>query len=122
MFKNPFSFDGRIRRTEYGISYIIYFAGAVIINVISALLATNIDPGLAGIMPLALSLPLLYFFIAQTAKRCHDRGHSGWYQLIPFYNLYLLFAESKYGPNEYGPNPKEEGNHQEIEKIGVEEE
>jgi hypothetical protein len=29
MFKAPFSFEGRIRRTEAGLSYIIYFASAV---------------------------------------------------------------------------------------------
>ena len=32
MFSNPFSFDGRIRRTEYGVSFIIYAFVAVIIN------------------------------------------------------------------------------------------
>ncbi|MGS2764061.1 DUF805 domain-containing protein [Sinomicrobium sp. M5D2P9] len=56
--------------------------------------------------------------IAQSAKRCHDRGYGGWYQLIPFFNIYLLFAESKYGPNQYGPNPKGEGNNDELEEIG----
>jgi uncharacterized membrane protein YhaH (DUF805 family) len=34
MFKNPFSFDGRIRRTEYGLTIIIYVIVAVIINAI----------------------------------------------------------------------------------------
>ena len=32
MFKNPFSFEGRIRRTEYGITFIIYVIAASIIN------------------------------------------------------------------------------------------
>lgn len=26
MFKNPFSFNGRIKRTEYGISFVIYLS------------------------------------------------------------------------------------------------
>ena len=60
----------------------------------------------------------LYFLIAQAAKRCHDRGNSGFYQLIPFYVLWLLFADSDPGNNEYGPNPKGIGNMAEIDDIG----
>jgi uncharacterized membrane protein YhaH (DUF805 family) len=42
--------------------------------------------------------------LAQGAKRCHDRGNSGWYQLIPFYSLWMLFAEGDQQANSYG-NP-----------------
>ncbi|WP_420150236.1 DUF805 domain-containing protein [Spirosoma sp.] len=100
MFKNPFSFEGRIRRTEYGISAIIYAIPATIINAI-----LQADEG-AAIIGLAY-IPLIWFFWAQGAKRCHDRGNSGWYQLIPFYFFWLLFAEGEQRPNQYGPNPKE---------------
>jgi uncharacterized membrane protein YhaH (DUF805 family) len=55
-------------------------------------------------------IPVVYFMLAQGAKRCHDRGNSGWYQMIPFYALWMLFAESDHGINEYGPNPKGIGN------------
>lgn len=37
----------------------------------------------------------LWFFFTQGAKRCHDIGKSGWYQLIPFYFVWLFFAPSK---------------------------
>ncbi len=33
MFKRPFSFEGRIRRTEYGLSLVIYAIGAIILNI-----------------------------------------------------------------------------------------
>jgi uncharacterized membrane protein YhaH (DUF805 family) len=33
MFKKPFSFKGRIRRTEYGISFIIYVVGLAILEI-----------------------------------------------------------------------------------------
>lgn len=60
-------------------------------------------------------IPAIFFLLAQGAKRCHDRGNSGFYQIIPFYGLWMLFAESN-----YGPNPKGEGNHDEIDEIGKE--
>lgn len=113
MFKNPFSFKGRIRRTEYGLSYLIYliiYAGG------SALIA-NMDD-IFSVIYLFILVPLLWFFWAQGAKRCHDRGNSGWYQIIPFYVFWMLFADSDYGPNEYGDNPKGKGNHDAIEDIG----
>lgn len=109
MFKEPFSFDGRIRRTEFGLSYLIYIAGALIISVIAGILDLPIL-GLAF-------LPLVWFMLAQGAKRCHDRGNSGWYQLIPFYGLWMLFADSDPGENEYGPNPKGIGNYNPLEGI-----
>jgi uncharacterized membrane protein YhaH (DUF805 family) len=99
MFKQPFSFDGRIRRTEYCLSILIYGFGAGIIGV-----------GLAGSPVVALFyIPAIWFYWAQSAKRCHDRGNSGWWQLIPFYALWLMFADGEPGVNEYGPNPKEVG-------------
>jgi uncharacterized membrane protein YhaH (DUF805 family) len=78
MFKNPFSFEGRIRRTEYGLSFIIYAVIAAIINVA---IITIRDAGIFGLA----YIPLLWFLWAQGAKRCHDVGNNGWWQIIPFY-------------------------------------
>ncbi|MDR0798218.1 MAG: DUF805 domain-containing protein, partial [Dysgonamonadaceae bacterium] len=55
----------------------------------------------------------LWFLWAQGAKRCHDRDRTGWYQMIPFYFLWLIFADGEYGENDYGPNPKGLGNYEE---------
>jgi uncharacterized membrane protein YhaH (DUF805 family) len=99
MFQNPFSFEGRIRRTEYGLTFIIYFFGAVIINL-------AITSGGGSAIILLGVIPLIWMLWAQGAKRCHDRGNSGWFMFIPFYILWLLFAEGETGPNEYGPDPK----------------
>ncbi len=94
MFAKPFSFDGRIRRTEYGLSFIIYIVlYAIVIGLVKA----------SGVFLIAY-IPLLWFLWAQGAKRCHDRGNSGWYQIIPFYVFWLLFAEGDKLKNEYG-NP-----------------
>ena len=104
MFKRPFSFNGRIRRMEYGISFIIYFMWYVVVDVMT----NNSDPSpTASIFILISFIPMIWFLWAQNAKRCHDRGNSGWYQLIPFYFLVLLFGDGEEGENEYGDNPKE---------------
>ena len=47
-----------------------------------------------------------WFMTAQGAKRCHDRNNSGWYQFIPLYGLWMLFADGDVGENDYGPDPK----------------
>lgn len=106
MFKSPFSFNGRIRRMEYGISVIIY---AIIATIINAITGSTGEPGAAAIGFL-FTLPVLIFLWAQGAKRCHDLGNSGWWQLIPFYGLWLLFDDGKRGPNQYGQDPKAQQN------------
>ncbi len=54
-----------------------------------------------SIYSLAVFLPSL----AVAVRRIHDVGKSGWFILVPFYNLYLTLQPSEYGPNQYGPNP-----------------
>lgn len=111
MFKNPFSFNGRIRRLEFCLSYALYWVFLIGIQEI-----TEYNE-IAGILGL-LALPLFWFLLAQGAKRCHDRGNSGWYQIIPFYIFWLVFADGDEGENEYGINPKGIGNRLEIDEIG----
>lgn len=110
MFKNPFSFSGRIRRTEFGLSYIIYVSVFGLMGFFTALLTTRgiiAGPGSSGLMGL-IAIPAVWFLLAQGAKRCHDRGNSGFYQLIPLYVLWMIFAAGEEGTNEFGPDPKAE--------------
>jgi uncharacterized membrane protein YhaH (DUF805 family) len=96
MFEAPFSFEGRIRRTEYGISFIIYIVAALVMNAMITVSS----------LFFFLYIPILWFLWAQGAKRCHDRNNSGWYQIIPFYFLILIFSEGDEGTNYYGEDPK----------------
>lgn len=105
MFKASFSFDGRIRRTEYGLTAIIVFTVSFIANLLIFLMR---DAGI--IIWIFFYIPLCWFCLAQGTKRCHDLGNSGWFQLIPFYVLWMLFQDGEPGENSYGPNPKGIGN------------
>jgi len=96
MFASSFSFDGRIRRTEYALSFLIYL---VLVYVLGELFKSSSIKGFTFI-------PVLWFLWAQGAKRCHDRGNSGWWQIIPFYVFWMLFAEGDKEENEYGSSPK----------------
>ena len=89
MFVAPFSFEGRIRRLEYGISMII---STLILYFIESF-HEEFEYGVLLIMP------VVWFIMAQSAKRCHDLGKSGWWQLIPFYGFWLLFQEGNKGEN-----------------------
>lgn len=116
MFKDIFSYKGRIRRLEYGLTYL----GYIVINNLLDYFSLYADSIIVATVRVAIMLPLLWILIVQGAKRCHDRGNSGWYQIIPFYFFWMLFADSDDGPNEYGDNPKGIGNYNELEEIGKE--
>lgn len=93
-------FNGRAARPEFW-----WFALAcLVVNVVFNLLRLELLGMLVG---LALLLPSL----AVGARRLHDIGKSGWFQviwLIPFIGwaimIYFLVQPSV-GPNEYGEGP-----------------
>ncbi|OEK07520.1 hypothetical protein A8C32_17130 [Flavivirga aquatica] len=114
MFKNILSYKGRIRRTEYGLSYLGYI---LIVNGLSLFTELSNIP-FSEYIQIVIVIPLIYIIVVQGAKRCHDRGNSGWYQLIPFYQLWMFFANGDHGPNHYGNNPKGIGNYDDINEIG----
>lgn len=98
-FKNYATFSGRARRSEYW----FFFLFTIILSTLIGMLGTALSLGFLGI---------IFFFasiipgIAVTVRRMHDVGKSGWYSLIPFYNLILTLTEGTKGDNEYGSDPK----------------
>lgn len=99
MFKDAFSFNGRIRRKEYIVSQLLYYVGLLIIS----FFVSEADMPIVGF----LFLPLAWFSLAQGAKRCHDRDNTGFFQIIPFYSIWMFFAPGDNGPNRFGPDPKQ---------------
>ena len=101
MESNLFSVEGRIRRSTYWARVIV----ATAINILAQFMA-KADPSTA-ILCLIIILIVGIFSIIQGIKRMHDVGKSGWYSIIPIYNLILAFTDGTPGNNEYGENPKE---------------
>lgn len=99
MFKNPFSFRGRIRRTEFGVSYVIVLVSIYsMVFIVDWLEITGLH--------LSIHLAAIYWFsFSQGAKRCHDMGKSGFYQLIPFYIFVMIFSKGENRRNKYGQDP-----------------
>lgn len=99
MFSAPFSSIGRIRRLEYVLSFVVNF---LFITALTYILGRTI----MAIIGLGVGIASAWFLLAQGAKRCHDLDHSGWCQLIPFYILWMIFAEGTSGRNSFGDSPK----------------
>ena len=100
-------FDGRARRKEFWMF--------VLLNAIIEVALTIVEKviGGPGILSSLYGLAVLLPFIAVGARRLHDTGRSGWWQLIGFVPLVglivllVFFAQdSQPGTNQYGPNPK----------------
>jgi proton-dependent oligopeptide transporter, POT family len=91
-YKNPFSFYGRIARGNYAL---VYFA-VPLIHLLLIYLSN------ASLILTAFYLPVYWFVYSYGARRCHDVGLSGFYQLIPFYPIYLLFKKGDDLQNKYG--------------------
>ena len=99
LFLSPFSFTGRIRRKEYILTLILCMAYLFLI-----VFANNVFrlDSIFGI----ICLPAVWFRIVQGAKRAHDLGNSGWFQIIPLYGFWMLFVDGEKFANKYGENPK----------------
>ena len=93
MFSKPLSFNGRIGRLEYFISFVVFWVFAIGLTI----LANQENFNFLSLIKILVS----YFFVAQGAKRCHDIGRSGWFQIIPFFFIWMLIAKGQDDSNEY---------------------
>jgi uncharacterized membrane protein YhaH (DUF805 family) len=106
------TFQGRARRSEYWFFALFTVLVSIVAGVLDSVLglrSENYSTGpIQGILQLALLVPTL----AVGARRLHDTGRTGWWQLIgviPFIGLIILivfFAQDSQPENRYGPNPK----------------
>lgn len=99
VLQNYATFSGRARRKEYWMFTLISTIISIIIGIIAGVIKFEL---LGSIYSLAVLLPT----IAVGVRRMHDVGKSGWFLLIPIYNLILTCTDGTAGENEYGADPK----------------
>ena len=105
-FKKYAVFEGRSRRREFWFFTLFVYIVLFVLYVVDYMLGTGI---LSTIFGLAVLIPSL----AVGARRLHDTGRSGWWQLLyllPAIGAIVLIVffvlDSQPGTNAYGPNPK----------------
>lgn len=104
-----FNFKGRVGRGIYWLVVFSIFVIGLFIFVceeIARSINVQDENGVLSTMWLIMFMALwvLYFYVvlAVGAKRCHDLGHSGWFQMIPYYVFVMLFGAGDRDGNEYG--------------------
>jgi uncharacterized membrane protein YhaH (DUF805 family) len=87
-------FAGRAGRTEFWYFVLYHFLIALVLGRLGVIFTVD----LLSIYYPALLIPT----VAVAVRRMHDVGKSGWYVLIPGYNLLLLAKDGTNGENRYG--------------------
>lgn len=103
------SSEGRIPRKTFWLRWLGCLAANLIIGVVVGIfgIASGMSESAMDGMARLVSLPITVFGLIQGAKRMHDVGKSGWYQIIPIYNLVLACTPGDSGWNKYGADPLE---------------
>lgn len=99
VLKNYAVFEGRARRKEYWMFVLFNMIASIILTLVGS--AIQFD-WLGNIYSLVVLVPSL----AVAVRRMHDVNKSGWFILIPIYNLILAVTEGDAGENRFGPDPK----------------
>lgn len=102
-----FDFEGRASRSEFWYFMLAVLVIGTVLSVIESFLGTY------GIIGMIFSLGMLLPNISVAARRLHDIGKTGWWQLIllvPMIGIIVLIVfwvmDSDSGVNTYGANPK----------------
>ncbi|UYW02022.1 DUF805 domain-containing protein [Flavobacterium agricola] len=111
VFENYANFNGRARRKEYWYFALANIIVSFVVGFICGLLS------LPDAIMSAYSLVILIPSIAVAVRRMHDVNKSGWFVLIPIYNLILACTEGTIGDNRFGKDPKGKG--ESIDDIGT---
>lgn len=94
-------FNGRARRAEYWNFFLYNLIISVVLGVIGGIVGITF---ISYIYAVAVLVP----GVAVAIRRMHDVDKSGWFILIPIYNIILVCTPGTIGSNQYGPDPKVE--------------
>ena len=94
-FKKYATFSGRASRSEFWFFYLFYIIVYIVGSIVGAAVGSSM---LVYLFIVPLWLPQL----AAGIRRMHDVGRSGWFMLVPIYNIILACTASNSGTNKYG--------------------
>lgn len=104
---------GRVNRSTYWLKYMLPYFVLYIVAIFADISLGMFDEATGfGVISGIFALIALYPSIAISIKRCHDRGRTGWFNLIAFiplvnlwYIVEVLFLKGTDGSNKYGEAP-----------------
>lgn len=95
--KGSLSFSGRASRSEYWWFVLFYQLVSMGLTMVA---------GAASVPAISMAtLLLIPAALSAAVRRMHDHGKSGWFILIPFYNLYLMIIDGESTENAHGSVP-----------------
>ncbi|MGO0061610.1 DUF805 domain-containing protein [Brevibacillus fluminis] len=103
-------FQGRARRKEYWMFFLISAIISIVLSIIENLI------GLPQILSTIYTLIILLPSLGVGVRRLHDTGRSGWWLLISFIPvigtiiLLVFLCQDSHPDNQYGSNPKGQTN------------
>ena len=112
-------FQGRSGRKEFWMFVLFVVAVVFVLQILAGIMmagSMTVDPntgavtgaagmGLIGIIIMIFYLAIIVPYIAVGVRRMHDQDKSGWFILIPIYNLVLFCMPGTVGPNQFGADP-----------------
>ncbi len=103
------TFEGRLSRRDFAMRVVLPALG---ISIVASVLDMAFGFKDWGPFAILVMLALIWPCIATSARRLHDVGQTGWWQLvfaIPLIGLIafivLMCMKGTEGPNKYGPEP-----------------
>ncbi len=113
-------FQGRSSRKEFWMYALFVAAVVIVLDIIMTMMLAaalaSADPA-TGMVSGGIGLTLVWLImmgfilatfipsLAVAVRRMHDQDKSGWFILIPIYNLVLYCMPGTPGQNRFGPNP-----------------
>lgn len=102
-FKQAFDYKGRSSRRAYWMFTLWDTLFSFGLMALSALVSDAYPE--AFVLSPIYSIVTMFPACALVFRRCHDSDKSGWWMLLPIYNVYLLFVRGTQGDNRFGPDP-----------------
>ena len=88
-----FVFDGRASKSEFWYFFLVYTVGSILPKFVAETTMSPLLLILSAIVTFGTIVPM----ISVGCRRMHDINKSGWWQLVPIYNLILWAQDSSEG-------------------------